>query len=111
MLEKSNLWHELQPRLVYGENVRQTMQLAQSGNADVALLAESLVRNNHLGVTVPVDTALHAPITQALVGGTKGPNPAGGKAFAHFLTSPSGQAVLKSFGFGIHSEAAAQAAP
>lgn len=111
VLEKSNLWAKLQPRLVYGENIRQTMQLAQSGNAEVALLAESLVKGNPIGISLAIDPALHGPITQALVVCTKGANPAGGKAFADFLTSPAGQAVLKGFGFAIPQPTAAQAAP
>ncbi|MBX7115488.1 MAG: molybdate ABC transporter substrate-binding protein [Myxococcaceae bacterium] len=110
-LEKSNLWSALQPRLVYGENIRQTMQLVQSGNADVALLAESLVHGNNLGITVAIDPALHAPITQALVVCSKGPNRGGGKAFADFLNAPAGQAVLKRFGFGIPTEVTAPKAP
>lgn len=106
------LWSKVQPRLVFGENIRQTLQLAQTGNAEAAIVAQSLVRTDTTGVQLAIDPALHAPINQALVVCNRGANAAGGQAFAAFLVSAEGQALLKQFGFGIPSEEeAAKTAP
>lgn len=41
-LEKAGLWEEIEPKVVYGQNVRVARQFAESGNADAALIALSL---------------------------------------------------------------------
>lgn len=94
-LEKSGMWAVLQPRLVFGENIRQTLQYAESGNADAAIVSWSLVHDRG-GVLLP--DSLHAPILQtaAMVKSTKqGPAAA---AFLRFLLGPKGRAVLQANG-------------
>src|SRR6185295_1944177 len=41
-LEAAGVWDAVQPKIVYGENIKQTMQFAESGNAEVAIVALSL---------------------------------------------------------------------
>ena len=41
-LVAAGVWDAVAPRLVYGENVRQALQFAQSGNAEVALVGRAL---------------------------------------------------------------------
>src|ERR1700722_16723763 len=40
-MERAGVWDKVQPKVVYGENVQQTLQFAQSGNADGAPIARS----------------------------------------------------------------------
>jgi molybdate transport system substrate-binding protein len=108
-LEKAGLWSALAPRIVYAENIRQTMQFAESGNAEVALVALSLVVDNHAGTSLPVDEAMHAPIDQALVACNRGKNPAGGRAFAAFVNSPAGRERMRRYGLLLPGEQVAQA--
>lgn len=54
------------PRLVQAENIGQVLQFAQSGNADAALTALSLVIDDKDDPYVIVPDSLHAPITQSL---------------------------------------------
>lgn len=61
-LEKQGLWAGLEQRIVYGENVRQALQFAESGNAEVAITAWSLVFDRG-GILLAAE--LHAPIRQA----------------------------------------------
>lgn len=96
-LVAAGLWERVEGRLVYGENVRQTLQLAQTGNAEVSLVALALVMND--GNAVLIDSARHAPIVQALAVCVKGANRAGGEAFSKLVLSNEGQAVLKRYGF------------
>ncbi|MFO0749328.1 MAG: molybdate ABC transporter substrate-binding protein [Myxococcota bacterium] len=90
-LEKAGLWSELEARIVKGENLRQALQMAESGNADVAIVSRSLAIGSK-GVWHPIDDALHAPIEQALVVCH------GGKALADFILGPEGQAILARWG-------------
>ena len=98
-LQRSNLWKALEPRIVYGENIKQTQQFAQSGNAEAAIVARSLVIDDEDGVTLPIDSALHKPIEQALIVCKNGKNTAGGRAFAAFVQSEKAHATLQHYGF------------
>ena len=44
-LKSAGLWEALEPKMVYGESVAQALQLVRTGNADVGLVARSLVDN------------------------------------------------------------------
>ena len=63
-LRRAGVWDELQSRgrLVFGENIRQTLQYAESGNADAAVVAWSHVFDSG-GVLVP--KSLYTPVRQA----------------------------------------------
>src|SRR5579884_127918 len=69
LLRREGLWAALESKVVYGENVRQALQFADSGNADAAITAWSLVVDRG-GVELPPE---HAPIEQAggVVAGTR----------------------------------------
>ncbi len=54
------------PRLVQAENIGQALQFAQSGNADAALTALSLVIDDKTDPYFVVPDTLHAPIVQSL---------------------------------------------
>jgi molybdate transport system substrate-binding protein len=104
-LQKQGLWTVLEPRIVYGENNRQAHQFAQSGNAEAAIVALSLVIGSDDGSYVLVDEALHAPIDQTLVACKHGKNGEGGRAFASFVHSLEGRGLLRRYGFVLPGEA------
>lgn len=56
----------VEPRIVQAENIGQALQFAQSGNAEVALTALSLVIEDKADPYVIVPESLHDPITQSL---------------------------------------------
>ena len=95
-LEKTGLWGKLSARIVYGESVRQALEYAESGNADVALTAWSLVVHRG-GILVPAN--LHNPIRQS--GGVvkSSRNAQAARAFLRFLMSPDGRRLLEANGF------------
>jgi molybdate transport system substrate-binding protein len=97
-LTKAGLWPELEGKIVHAENVRQALQFAQTGNADVAIVALSLVINDSTGQRFAVDTRLHQPLDQMLVVCTRGHNAAGGRAFAELVASAEGQGLLARYG-------------
>jgi molybdate transport system substrate-binding protein len=100
-LVSTGIWERVAPRLVHGENVQQALQFAQTGNADAALVAASLVVNRTDGVFRWIDEALHPPLLQALVVCRGGAHPGGGRAFAAFVGSPEGRALMERHGFAL----------
>jgi molybdate transport system substrate-binding protein len=99
-LTKAGLWPALEGKIVQAENVRQALQFAETGNADVAIVARSLVAKNDSGNQLAIDASLHGPIEQTLVVCKHGQNAGGARAFAQLVESKDGQALLKRYGFG-----------
>ncbi len=106
-LERAGLWKRLEPRLVYAENVRQALQLAQTGNAEVALVAWSNVINRAEGHKLLLDEALSTPIDQTLVRCARGAQPEAAKSFVEFLNTPESRALMEKSGFALHGPASA----
>lgn len=98
-LEKAGLWKQLESRVVFAENVRQALQLAQTGNADVALVAYSNVVNRKDGVTLLIDDALYSPIEQSLVRCSRGGQGEAAIRFVEFLGKNESQELMKRSGF------------
>ena len=99
-LQNAGVWEGVKEKLVYGENVRQTMEFARSGNADVAIVSLSLTQGaDGNGFLVPPD--LHKPINQgvALVKGAK--NEADARRFLEMLSGAEGRKTLLKFGFEV----------
>jgi len=98
-LTKAGLWPALESKIVQAENVRQALQFAQTGNADVAIIARSLVAKDDTGNQLALAPALHAPIEQTLVVCKHGKSVDGARAFAKLVLSRDGQALLERYGF------------
>jgi molybdate transport system substrate-binding protein len=98
-LTRAGVYDAVKPKLVFGENIQQTFQYAQSGNADVALVSLSLATDTPSGAHLEIDAALHEPIHQALaVCGDRASTQAAGQ-FASFITSSEGRAIMRRHGF------------
>jgi molybdate transport system substrate-binding protein len=103
-MEKAGVWAAVKPKLVFGENVQQTLQFAQSGNAEASVVALSLAVISD-GSYVIVDDTLHAPIDQALVACGKDPErQKRARAFNAFVNSAEGRAIMKKYGFLLPGE-------
>lgn len=103
-LEHAGVWRALEPRLVLGENVRQTFQFAQTGNVDVAIVALALVVSDRENPWSLIDAGMHRPIEQALAVCTHGANRDGGAAFSRFVSSEHGRSVMRRYGFLLPGE-------
>ena len=108
-LTRAGVWSKLAERVVYGENVQQALELAQSGNADVAIVGLSLAIGAPRGSWAFVDEALYAPIEQALVLCNHGTNAAGARRLKAFIEAPPGRAILRKYGFLMPGETLAKA--
>lgn len=107
-LERAGLWSDVEGKIVQAENVRQALQFAQTGNADAALVALSLVVKDDTGTLVAVDSSLHAPIEQMLVVCQRGKNPAGAALFAALVASDEGKQLLARYGLAASGEQVGQ---
>lgn len=97
-LQSAGLWEALQPKLVYGENVRQAMQFVQTGEAEAGLIALSVADVPELRYTL-VDASMHQPLNQAIAVIQGTPREAAARRFIAFVTSPQGWRVLGRYGF------------
>jgi len=95
-LEHAGIWDKVESKVVYAENVRQALQLFESGSADAVLTSASLLQGKPAQM---IPDGWHAPIQQkaGVVAGS--PNEAAARAFLKLLTSPAGQAVFARHGF------------
>ena len=103
-LQKAGIWDAVRSKLVFGENVQQTLQFAQTGNADAAIVALSLALSTE-GDTLAIPETDHAPLDQALVVCGSGAKAAVAKDFAAFVASPEGRTIMTTYGFVLPGEA------
>jgi molybdate transport system substrate-binding protein len=97
-LQTASVWEEIQPKLVLGENVRQALQFAETGNVDAALLPSSLSITSD-GHWAYIPEELHMPIDQTLGVVADSPHQAEARDFAAFITGAQGQTILSEHGF------------
>lgn len=111
-LTNAGVWEAVSPKLVFGENVQQTLQFAQSGNAEVAIVALSLATVTG-GKYEMIDPANHQPLDQALVVCKGSPESKGSlqpvaRAFTAYVNSEDGRAIMKHYGFLLPGETLTQ---
>ena len=96
-LERSSLWTELQPRLIYAESIRDAGQLVASGNAEAGLLAASTAIS--LGLpSQEVPAGLFDPVEHVAAARPQGENHQAALEFLAFLHTPQAASALESFG-------------
>lgn len=97
-LKRAGVWDAVEPKLVLGENVSDTQQLAKSGNAGAAIISLSLAVASDGRYTM-IPRRLYQPLEQALVVVGDGEGAARARRFARFLGSADGRAVMRRYGF------------
>lgn len=97
-LESAGIWDLVKPKLVYGDNIRQTLQYAQTGNVEVAIVALSLSIQSH-GRWSLIPEELHRPLDQGLAIMKSTNKEQSARAFATFLTGAQGRAIMQKYGF------------
>ena len=102
-LISSGVWARVQPKLVYGENIRQALQFLQTGNVDAAVLARSVAQAPEVQST-RIDQSLYKPIVQAAAVTARSKNPKLARAFVQFVNGTQGRPIMKRFGFLLPGE-------
>ena len=99
-LEKAGLWAAVEPRLIFGASVRQSLDYVARGEVDAGFVyaTDALAMKDKVKValTVPTETPVLYPIAAIRTA----PNAAGAGRFLAYVQAPAGQAVLARYGFG-----------
>jgi molybdate transport system substrate-binding protein len=96
-LQQAGLWDQLQGKLVYGENVAQTMQFVESGNAQAGLVSKAHLKGRPGGWALPAGS--YPALEQGAIITAHGrDNPAAAR-YLRFLSSGRGRALLAGCGF------------
>lgn len=102
-LKSAGLLEGIQGRLVLGENIAQTAQFIQTGNADLGFIALSIASSPAMkdqGRCWVVPAGLHPAIEQGGVVLSWAQDVEAAQAFRAFLIGPQGVAILSKYGFG-----------
>lgn len=105
-LRRSGLWDVVRPKLVMGENIAQTAQFVQSGNASIGILALSLVKSpafSGQGYSL-VPESLHSPLEQAVVILKRAERNPLATDFVDFLFTVPARKVFQRYGFSLPEE-------
>jgi molybdate transport system substrate-binding protein len=103
-LQSTGLWEKIQPKLVYGENVRQALQFIQTGDAEAGIVSLSVANVPEISWTL-IGAELHNPLDQALAVVTSSSHQDVARQFAEFINGPSGRPIMQKYGFVLPGEA------
>jgi molybdate transport system substrate-binding protein len=102
-LHKAGLYEQVKWKLVFGENISQAAQFAESGSAQIGIIALSLTFAESMKGgekwEIPVD--FYPALEQAAVAIHGSPNEAAAQAFLEFVKGEEGRRVLLQYGFSL----------
>lgn len=98
VLEALGIYDDLSSKLVYGTNIANTYELYQSGNADAAIVAVSLITDEYTSI----DSNLHTPINQGYGIIDESIHLASSIAFLTFLNTNEANEVIEGYGYVRH---------
>jgi molybdate transport system substrate-binding protein len=100
-LRSSGVWDQVRTDAVFGDNIAQTHEYVRTGNADVGIVALSLVAHLENSGHRLIEASLHSPLLQAAAvvrHGEGDPHP-DAAAFLEFAVSDLGRRILRRYGF------------
>lgn len=100
-LQKAGLYEQIKSKLVLGENISQAAQFAQSGSAQIGIIALSLTHSPSMagGEQWEIPSEYYPPILQDAVVIGSSQNKAAAQAFLNFVKSGQSRDVLAKYGF------------
>jgi len=97
-LKAMELYDEVKSKLVYGENISQTLQFVESGAADLGFVARSHVNND---IYWEVEDYMHKPIQQKMIVIKHSKNIDASKIFLDFILSAEIQKLIEKNGYAV----------
>jgi molybdate transport system substrate-binding protein len=101
-LQKAGIYETVKPKLVYGEDISQSAQFVQSGNAQAGIVAMSLAVSPAMrdGKRWEIPAEMHPAIEQGAIVLKNAQNKEAARAFLEFVKSAAGHTMLAEYGFG-----------
>ncbi len=103
-LETAGFWQNVQPQLVYGENIAQTLHFVVSGGANFGLIARSQAIDKRLpdaACSWLVPQEMHAPLEQQAILLRRGEENRTAAEFLAFVASPVGRQTIEEHGYSV----------
>ena len=94
------VYEQLKPKIVQGDNIAQTYQYVETGNAELGFVALSQVIGQAGGSRWIVSDDLYTTIAQDAVLLKQGEDNEAAQAFVTFLRGPEARAVKEKYGYG-----------
>jgi molybdate transport system substrate-binding protein len=110
-MKHNGIYDQVKSKLVRGENISQTAQFVQSGNADVGIVALSLAlapAMRSMGRYVVVPPEDYPPLMQAAVIVKSSREKQLANEFLKFLKEPDTVALMEQYGFAVPKDIAAE---
>lgn len=101
-MEKAGVWNTVQPKVVFGENISQARQFVQTGNADIGIIALSLVMApvvQGIGQYALIPEDAHPRLEQGAVLTARGAKNSEAQAYMTFLRSLQARSIFEKYGF------------
>lgn len=94
----AGIWDRVQPKLVYGEDIRQTLSFIQTGNAEAGIIALSVAEVPEISYKL-IDRTAHSPLKQSLAAVKGSPFETEARRFISFITGSDGRTILEKYGY------------
>ena len=100
-LKSMELYEEVKNKLVYGENISQTLQFVESGAADLGFVSRSHVNND---IYWEVGDYMHKPINQNMIVIKHTKNPEIASQFVKYILTPEIQQLIYEHGYAAQAK-------
>lgn len=104
VLKNMGLWQQLEPRLVMGENIAQTLQFVSTRNAQAGFVAKSMLQMSKeidTACTWNVPADMYSPIRQKMVVLKKAKDKIAVQAFLHYMQSVHAKDIIRAAGYDV----------
>ncbi|WP_017726341.1 molybdate ABC transporter substrate-binding protein [Halalkalibacterium ligniniphilum] len=99
-LKTLHLWDELQPKLIFGNDVRQVLTYTETKNVDAAFVYQTdAVASETVDIIAEAPSDSHEPIIYPIGLLQQSTNPEEAEAFYEWLTSDEALEILQKYGF------------
>ncbi|HXH51610.1 MAG TPA: molybdate ABC transporter substrate-binding protein [Terriglobia bacterium] len=101
LLVTAHLWEQLQPRLIFAENVRQVLEYVERGevSAGIVYSTDVAIAHGRVQVAARAPDGTYGPILYPIAKINGSPHQGAAREFVRFVLGPDGQRELQKFGF------------
>ncbi len=104
VMEQLELWLELKPRLVMGENIAQALQYVSTKNAQAGFVAKSMLSTGKkidFACTWDIPADMYSPIKQKMVVLNRAKGKAVAQEFLKYMQSAQAKEIIKAAGYNV----------